>query len=35
MEANIRLPLTPYSVQYHEQMRAAMRIAGVALENNE
>ena len=35
MEANIRLPLTPYSVQYHEQMRAAMRFAGVALENQE
>jgi 4-hydroxy-tetrahydrodipicolinate synthase len=34
MEANIRLPLTAYSVRYHEQMRAAMRIAGVALEEN-
>ena len=32
MEANIRLPLTPYSTQYHEQMRAAMRQAGIALE---
>jgi 4-hydroxy-tetrahydrodipicolinate synthase len=34
MDANIRLPLTPYSVQYHDQMRAAMRDAGVALEEN-
>ncbi|NQV87706.1 MAG: 4-hydroxy-tetrahydrodipicolinate synthase, partial [Woeseiaceae bacterium] len=25
MSDNIRLPLTPFSVQYHEQMRAAMR----------
>lgn len=32
MSDNIRLPLTPFSVQYHEQMRAAMRLAGVALE---
>ncbi len=35
MEANIRLPLTPFSAQYHEQMRAAMRQAGVALEEIE
>ena len=34
MAPHIRLPLTPYSEQYHEQMRAAMRIAGVFLENN-
>jgi 4-hydroxy-tetrahydrodipicolinate synthase len=34
MRANIRLPLTPFSVQYHEQMRAAMRLAGVALEES-
>ena len=34
MEANIRLPLTPYAIQYHEEMRAAMRQAGVALEEN-
>ncbi len=34
MEAHIRLPLTPFSAQYHERMRAAMRIAGVALEEN-
>ncbi len=34
MEANIRLPLTNYSAQHHEQMRAAMRLAGVALEEN-
>jgi 4-hydroxy-tetrahydrodipicolinate synthase len=32
MEAHIRLPLTPYSADYHEDMRAAMRTAGVALE---
>lgn len=32
MAANIRLPLTPFSAQYHEQMQAAMRRAGVALE---
>jgi len=31
IEANIRLPLTPFSGQYHDQMRAAMRQAGVAL----
>jgi 4-hydroxy-tetrahydrodipicolinate synthase len=34
MDANIRLPLTPFSVQYHDDMRAAMRDAGVALEKN-
>jgi 4-hydroxy-tetrahydrodipicolinate synthase len=34
MEAGIRLPLTPYSAQYHDQMRAAMREAGVALEES-
>ncbi len=34
MEDHIRLPLTPYSAQYHEQMRAAMRQAGVAPEEN-
>jgi 4-hydroxy-tetrahydrodipicolinate synthase len=34
MGANIRLPLTPFPSQYHEQMRAAMRLAGVALEEN-
>ena len=34
MEANIRLPLTPYSAQHHKEMRAAMRIAGVALEES-
>jgi 4-hydroxy-tetrahydrodipicolinate synthase len=34
MEGHIRLPLTPYSAQYHDQMRAAMRQAGVALEKN-
>jgi 4-hydroxy-tetrahydrodipicolinate synthase len=31
---DIRLPLTPFSAQYHDEMRAAMRIAGVALEEN-
>lgn len=34
MEDHIRLPLTPFSVKYHDKMRAAMRTAGVALENN-
>lgn len=34
MEGNIRLPLTTYSSQYHEEMRAAMRQAGVAWEKN-
>ncbi len=34
MEENIRLPLTSYSSQYHEEMRAAMRQAGVAWEEN-
>lgn len=29
----LRLPLTPYSDQYHEQMRAALATAGVVLEN--
>ena len=31
MEGHIRLPLTPFSEQYHEDMRAAMRSAGVVL----
>jgi 4-hydroxy-tetrahydrodipicolinate synthase len=31
---DIRLPLTPFSAQYHDDMRAAMRLAGVTLENN-
>ena len=34
MEPNIRLPLTPYSEQYHEEMRLAMRTAGVNRETN-
>lgn len=34
MDDNIRLPLTPFSGQYHDEMRAAMREAGVALEEN-
>jgi dihydrodipicolinate synthase/N-acetylneuraminate lyase len=34
IEANIRLPLTPFSGQYHDQMRAAMRQAGIALKEN-
>jgi 4-hydroxy-tetrahydrodipicolinate synthase len=34
MDANIRLPLTPFSTRYHDEMRAAMREAGVALEAN-
>ncbi len=35
MQGHIRLPLTQYSAQYHDQMRAAMRGAGVALEETE
>jgi len=34
MAAHIRLPLTPYSEQYHEKMRSAMRTAGVGRETN-
>jgi len=34
MQDHIRLPLTPFSAQYHDEMRAAMREAGVALEKN-
>ena len=34
MEPHIRLPLTPYSEQYHDEMRSAMRLAGVDLEEN-
>ena len=34
IEEYIRLPLTPYSAQYHEAMRAAMSAAGVVWENN-
>ena len=33
MEPHIRLPLTPYSEQYHDQMRSAMRQAGADLED--
>lgn len=32
MDENLRLPLTRYSSEFHEQMRAAMRQAGVSLE---
>ncbi len=34
MEPHIRLPLTPYSDRYHEEMRSAMHTAGVDLEGN-
>ena len=34
MEGHIRLPLTPFSAQYHEDMRSAMRAAGVDLGEN-
>lgn len=34
MEETIRLPLTPFSAQYHEAMRAAMSEAGVVWEKN-
>jgi len=33
MEPHLRLPLTPFSAQYHEQMRTAMRLAGTVLED--
>ena len=33
IEPHIRLPLTPYSEEHHEAMRAAMQTAGVDLEN--
>ena len=32
MEPHIRLPLTPFSPEHHEDMRSAMRTAGVDLE---
>ncbi len=35
MGPHIRLPLTPFSEQYHGEMRSAMREAGVALKDNE
>ena len=34
MEPHIRLPLTPFSTQYHQDMRAAMLTAGVTLEES-
>ena len=34
MEPHIRLPLTRYSDRYHEEMRSAMRTAGVDLEES-
>ena len=34
IQNNLRLPLTPFSARYHEQMQAAMRVAGVALEES-
>ena len=34
MEPHIRLPLTPYSEQHHNEMRSAMHTAGVDLEEN-
>jgi 4-hydroxy-tetrahydrodipicolinate synthase len=33
MQPHIRLPLTPFSARHHEDMRSAMRAAGVDLEN--
>jgi 4-hydroxy-tetrahydrodipicolinate synthase len=33
MEPHIRLPLTPFSARYHDEMRAAMRTAGVGVGN--
>ncbi len=35
MEDHIRLPLTEYSAQHHDNMRAALAEAGVALETSE
>lgn len=35
MEPHIRLPLTPFSAEHHDNMRSAMRAAGVDLERNE
>ena len=32
MRAHIRLPLTPFLAKHHEDMRVALRTAGVALE---
>ncbi|MDJ0793986.1 MAG: 4-hydroxy-tetrahydrodipicolinate synthase [Woeseiaceae bacterium] len=34
IEPHIRLPLTPFSAKYHEDMRSAMRLAGVSLGEN-
>jgi 4-hydroxy-tetrahydrodipicolinate synthase len=34
MEPHIRLPLTPYSNEHHEAMRAALRAAGIDLEKS-
>ncbi len=34
IEPHIRLPLTPFSAQYHDDMRAAMRVAGVSFGEN-
>jgi 4-hydroxy-tetrahydrodipicolinate synthase len=34
MAPHIRLPLTPYSSEHHEAMHAALRAAGVDLENS-
>lgn len=33
MRPGLRLPLTEFAAQYHEQMRAALAVAGVQLEN--
>ena len=35
MGPHIRLPLTPYSEQYHDGMRAAMQTAGVVVERDQ
>lgn len=35
MDDHIRLPMTPFPAEFHDQMRAAMRQAGVALEMDE
>jgi 4-hydroxy-tetrahydrodipicolinate synthase len=35
MEPHIRLPLTPFSAEHHDNMRSAMQVAGVDLERNQ
>jgi len=32
IKPGIRLPLTPFAVEYHDQMRSAMTLAGIGVE---